>query len=189
MPETTQAADAKYGQALTKGADLHRETMKGPHISLSQSSISQPFPCQTSIYPLDIPFVCPNASTLFLPTSQNAMRLNTFILPVLPVLALAALQQTQTKTAQPCSDLSCSEPPPDGKVHIRDTQASGSGCPPSSVSIQISKDRQTVTIGMSQMSSYYGFGFTSKDNSHNCAIHTILEYPGNYSRRSSLVLV
>lgn len=33
---------------------------------------------------------------------------------------------------------------------------------------------------MSQMASYYGYGFTARDNSHNCAIHTVLEYPGGY---------
>ncbi|RDI79499.1 hypothetical protein Vi05172_g10514 [Venturia inaequalis] len=122
----------------------------------------------------------PNTSTRFQAASQIAMRLNTFIISVLPALAMAAPPMPYNKNGLSCADQSCSDPPPDGKVHIKDTQASGSGCPPSSVSIQISKDRSTVTIGMSEMSSYYGKGFTAKDNKHNCAIHTVLEYPGGY---------
>ncbi|TID27302.1 hypothetical protein E2P81_ATG00062 [Venturia nashicola] len=108
------------------------------------------------------------------------MILTTFIVSVLPALTVAAPQVKYSKDGLSCADQSCSDPPPDGKVHIKDTQASGSGCPPSSVSIQISKDRSTVTIGMSGMSSYYGKGFSAKDNQHNCDIHTVLEYPGGY---------
>lgn len=29
-------------------------------------------------------------------------------------------------------------------------------------------------------SAYYGQGFNAKDSKHNCAIHTVLEYPGGY---------
>jgi hypothetical protein len=114
------------------------------------------------------------------PTHSDTMKPSTFFLSSLLGSALAVPQHTQTKRVQPCSNLSCSEPPLDGKVHIKDVQASGSGCLPSTVSIQISKDRSTVTIGMSQMNAYFGGKHDSSDNSKNCAIHTILEYPGGY---------
>lgn len=102
---------------------------------------------------LQVHNLCQNTSTPFSVVSQIAMRLNTFFVSVLPALAVAAPQArySNNKNGLSCADHSCNDPPPDGKVHIKDTQASGSGCPPSSVSIQISQDRSTVTIGMSEM--------------------------------------
>lgn len=122
--------------------------MEGPEVSLPLWSIIQQSPCCAIALNIDNPFSCQNISSRFSTASQIAMRLNTFIISVLPALALAA---PQVRYSNDCADQSCSEPPPDGKVHIRNTQASGSGCPPSSVSLQISKDRSTVTIGMSEM--------------------------------------
>ena len=109
------------------------------------------------------------------------MRVDTLFLAVLPAIALAAPQHTQTKRQE------ADAAPPHGQVQIKNVQTSGEGCPTKSgtTSVQISEDGSTVTIGFS--------GFKAAIDTQppplskpvapevqNCQVHTILWYPQGY---------
>lgn len=153
--------------------------MRELRIPLCLWPILQPCPTQTGSSSFDIPFVYQNASTHPSHTQRDTMRSNTFFLSMLPALALAAPQHTQTRSADAsCEDLSCSTPPPSNQVRITNVQSSGTGCRTGTASVQISKDGSTVTIGLQDMRVSVGGEKSSDDK--NCQIHTILQYPGGY---------
>jgi hypothetical protein len=72
-------------------------------------------------------------------------------------------------------------PPPAAEVIINEATSEGSGCPPGSIDVVISPDRQVVTLGFDKFQAYIGQGVLSGESSKTCDIRLNLDYPGGYS--------
>lgn len=92
-----------------------------------------------------------------------------------------AASKRASTTATTSSVASTASPPPAASVEITSINTTGTGCPSNEVSISLSTDLTTVTLGFDEFDAYIGPGVNASLHTLWCLVRLAVRYPSGYT--------